>query len=142
MKSVSPVVPGLEQFELKIGGPENGQPEYQTLTALRGTDGRVMSRWHLTPIERQAIAEGADLMLTLKTDGLYPPTLIQVGSFGPGESKQIKDDMRLQDELELRLIAKERDSAAQVYKETQAAFERKVAEVYGIKPQAPGSRIQ
>jgi hypothetical protein len=75
----TPVVVGLEPYELKIGGAEQGQPEYSTLHALRSPDGQIMSRWELTPEERSEIANGADVYLTIWTfNQPYPPTCIQV----------------------------------------------------------------
>ena|SRR5690242_5490682 len=130
MISVTPVVAGLEPYELKIGGPENGQPQFFTLHALRSTDGRVMSRWRLNEHERQAIANGADLFLTLHTEGRYPPTRIEVQG-DTSSPEHYKNDMRLDEELSLRLLASERDKHARAYNEAQKAFENKVAEIYG-----------
>lgn len=129
MISVTPVVVGLEPYELKIGGPENNQPQFFTLHALRATDGRVMSRWRLTEEERQAVANGADLYLTLYTEGRYPPTRLEVNLSDAPDS--VKTDMRLDEELSLRLLAGERDKHAHAYREANKAFEQKVAEIYG-----------
>lgn len=129
MISVTPVVVGLEPFEIPIGGPENGQPEFFTLHALRSPDGRVLSRWRLDENERQLIAKGSGIYLTLHTNGRYPPTRITVGADGSAE--EIGNDMRVEQELSLRMIAAERDKAAQEYKRLQSLFEQKVTEVYG-----------
>lgn len=45
------------------------QPEYTPLPALweRAPIGRVMSRWQLDDYERKAIADGADLFVTVMT---------------------------------------------------------------------------
>ena len=47
------------------------QPQYNPLPTLVGTgrDGKVLSRWILTQEERDAIAVGADIYLTLLTFG-------------------------------------------------------------------------
>jgi hypothetical protein len=64
----APVVPGLEAHELVFA---KDQPEYIPLRALRArtNDGRVMSRWSLTAEQRKAVADGADIFLTLMTFG-------------------------------------------------------------------------
>lgn len=50
MKPVSPVIPGLEDYEVKIA--EN-QDEYETLPALPVDDGRqIVTRWRLSFRER------------------------------------------------------------------------------------------
>lgn len=43
------------------------QPQYIPLPALRHDDGRILSRWTFTDEEREAIADGADLYLTVHT---------------------------------------------------------------------------
>jgi hypothetical protein len=75
MKPASPVIVGLEQYEIKFG---EGQPEYQVLPALRSStpEHAVMSRWEPT---RQMIANGADIFVSVWTFGnSYPPTLVRV----------------------------------------------------------------
>lgn len=79
---VSPVVKGLEMFELTFGGGKNNQPEYKPLPSLRG-NGCITSRWTFTPDERQAIANGGDILLTLWTGGICPPQRMLVTT--PGE---------------------------------------------------------
>lgn len=60
----SPVVPGLESHEVTYA---KEQPEYLPLPSLRSPAGKVMTRWEFTPEERELIADGADLYLTLWT---------------------------------------------------------------------------
>lgn len=71
-----PVIPGLEPYEIIFA---KTQPEYRPLRALRALEpqGRVMSRWTFTPEQREAIARGADILLTLMTfnQRLQPITL-------------------------------------------------------------------
>lgn len=43
------------------------QPQYLPLPTLRSEDGRVVSRWTLTDEEREKVAAGADIYLTLHT---------------------------------------------------------------------------
>lgn len=76
---VSPVVKGLEMFELTFGGERNNQPEYKPLPMLRG-NGCVTSRWSFTAKERQAIAMGGDVLISLWTGGVCPPQRIIVTS--------------------------------------------------------------
>jgi hypothetical protein len=71
-----PVVDGLEKHEVVYA---KDQPEYLPLRTLRSNtrEAQVMSRWTLTPEQRKAVAEGADIFLTLLTFGspLQPITL-------------------------------------------------------------------
>lgn len=123
MQSSTPVIPGLEPYELKIGGPEAGQPEFRTLFALRAPDGRVISRWEFTPEEREAIAGGADMFLSICTNGQpYPPTLVQVMRPDEAFAESVKLDMQLDDELALRMIHDEIQRA-------QKAFQEKILEI-------------
>lgn len=67
MKPISPVIPGLEEYEIKIA--EN-QPEYETLSALPIDDGqRIISRWRLTLRERLTLLLNGDLYLHTWTFG-------------------------------------------------------------------------
>lgn len=77
MTPVSPVVPGCEELEVVFA---KDQPEYLPLPALVRSDSPdrpVTSRWRLTYQEREKIANGADVVLTLLTfgDPLQPITL-------------------------------------------------------------------
>jgi hypothetical protein len=81
MQVHSPVIDGLEKFEVNFGGPDCGQPQYIPLPALvsRDKEKTVMSRWKFTPEERAQIATGADLFLRIWTFGhAYPPTNVQI----------------------------------------------------------------
>jgi hypothetical protein len=79
-----PVIPGLEQFEEVYA---KYQPEYIPLRTLRSRtdEGKVMSRWDLTPEQRLAIARGADVYLTLLTfqGPLQPITLVVATDINP-----------------------------------------------------------
>ena len=78
MIPASPVIRGLEKHEVVFGSL---QPQYIPLPALRSPDGRVMSRWELTPEEREMIANGADVLVTIHTfNQPYPPTTLEVAS--------------------------------------------------------------
>lgn len=79
MTTVTPVVAGLEQFEVVFGA---NQPEYEPLHALvgRAPEVRVISRWELTPEERQLIADGADIYTSQLTfNDRFQPLNVQVG---------------------------------------------------------------
>jgi hypothetical protein len=81
MKAVTPVIPGAEHLEQRLG---KNQPEYDELPALpvqfqlpsssapvgfSTTADGVVTRWKFTDEERRRIADGADLFLTVLTFG-------------------------------------------------------------------------
>lgn len=61
-----PVVDGLEKQEVVYA---KDQPQYLPLPSLQadGPMGAVLTRWTLTPEQRKAVAEGADIFLELST---------------------------------------------------------------------------
>lgn len=61
-----PVIEGMENEETVYAAD---QPQYLPLRALKskGEWGRVISRWTFTAEQRQAIANGADILLELST---------------------------------------------------------------------------
>src|SRR5581483_11924856 len=74
-----PVIDALEKYEIFFA---KNQPEYSPLRALSSNtkDGRVMSRWALTPELRKAIAEGADIFITQLTFGkALQPISVAIG---------------------------------------------------------------
>ena len=66
MRAVSPVLPGSADIEVTLG---KDQPEYIPLPAVYlDNEWRPMiTRWRFSEEERQAIAEGADLVMTQMT---------------------------------------------------------------------------
>ena len=73
-----PVVDGLETQETVYA---KDQPEYIPLRTLKadGSMGAVISRWSLTPEQRKAIADGADIFLELSTfHGPLQPTRMAI----------------------------------------------------------------
>ena len=66
MNPVSPVMPGSEPIETVFG---KGQPEYIPLPAvyLDTLSRPVLTRWRLTDEEREKVAIGGDIVLTLLT---------------------------------------------------------------------------
>jgi hypothetical protein len=70
---------GLEQQEVVYA---KNQPEYVPLRTLTssGPERKVISRWTLTPEQRKAVAEGADIYLQLLTFGApLQPIVMAVG---------------------------------------------------------------
>jgi hypothetical protein len=65
MQPTTPVL--AEEFQDKEVVYAKDQPEYNPLPTLRNQDGVVLSRWKLTEAERKAVAEGADILLSLHT---------------------------------------------------------------------------
>ena len=74
-----PVVIGLEKYE-KVYAKD--QPQYLPLRTLPGRDGdSAIARFHLTDVQRKAIAEGADIYLELlHFRGPLAPSLLMVMS--------------------------------------------------------------
>jgi len=80
-----PVVEGLEKYETVIA---KDQPQYRPLRAiiqgradpvLKST-GAILTRWTLTPEQREAILQGADVYLEILTFGQpLQPLLLRVG---------------------------------------------------------------
>lgn len=139
MDTTSPVIPELKSYEQPLGGPEVGQPQYNGLSVLRSPEGRVISRWTFTEEERRAIAEGADLYLTVMTfNQNFQPVRLDIGSPMPGKSPEgIKRDMRLDDQAEMVALLKEYNRLATEANEARKALEEKQKEVFAppAKPQ-------
>jgi len=78
-----PVVEGLREFETEVA---RSQKQYTPVRVLRGntTEGPVMTRWALTPEQRQAITDGADVFVELLTFGSKQQPLRVSVSSGPG----------------------------------------------------------
>jgi hypothetical protein len=78
MEPVSPVMPGSEPIEVVLG---KDQPQYIPLPAVYlDTNARPMiTRWRLTEEERDAIANGADIVMQQLTfRNPYQPVNLQV----------------------------------------------------------------
>ena len=78
MKPVSPVIPGIELPETPIA---EHQDEYETLPAFRFGDqeGTVLSRWHLSWLERLRVLLTGDVYLfTMTFNRPLQPVLLQV----------------------------------------------------------------
>ena len=66
MQPITPIIPGLEKQEIKIA---EGQDEYQTLPALKLSDGTIITRWRLTWRERLITLFNGDIYLSVLTFG-------------------------------------------------------------------------
>jgi hypothetical protein len=129
MNCVTPVVNGLEPYESKIGGPEQGQPEFLTLHSLCSPEGKVMSRWEPTPEERQAIADGADVYLTIHTGNKgYPPTSVQVMRADEC-AEYVKATLNLDDALQLKMLMQDLDAAVAAFEERKKCVMDKRQEI-------------
>lgn len=80
LRPTCPVIEGFEADEVVFAVH---QPQYEPLHCLVSKDPEkaVLSRWTLTAEQRQAVAAGADLYLTILTFG-HPlqPILLAVGA--------------------------------------------------------------
>ncbi len=114
--SISPVVEGLEGYEIRLGGENANQPQYDELAALRSPEGLIMTRWGFTEEERKAISEGADLYLSVHLSVLNFNNPFQAVKLEVGQSKtavKIKREMRLEDDYELRKLLLEARQATE-----------------------------
>ena len=64
MTPMDQIIPG---FDVPTVVYAKDQPEYLPLPAWRGEDGTVVTRWHLSFLERLKIAIGGSLWLTVLT---------------------------------------------------------------------------
>lgn len=88
MQPISPVIPGLEQFEVNVG---EGQPEFIAVPTLIGPGPQYIytSRWELTDDERAQIAAGATIYYSQYTGGeRMRPMTLSVGA-GLTESSEL-----------------------------------------------------
>lgn len=78
MTPVSPVL--TEEFmELEVTYAKE-QPEYAPLPVIRNSTGVVLSRWKLTDAEREAVANGADVFLSIWTfNQPLQPLRVEIG---------------------------------------------------------------
>lgn len=138
MDTVTPIIPGLEKYEIKIGGADAGQPEQDALPILRAVDGRVITRWTFTEEERRAIAEGADLYLTTMTfNQPFQAVKMDIGSPQPGAStERIKLNMRLDEQAELTTLIREYNRCAAATEEAKETLGRRQREIFA-PPAAP-----
>lgn len=108
-QSVSPVVPGLEPYELVLA---KNQPEYNPLPVLRGKGPEygMYSRWNLTPEEKEAIANGASIYLLQQTYGHhFQPSSIFVAhaEHNAQIAEQLARVLGFNEELHERLLTRD-----------------------------------
>ena len=79
MEPTSPIVNGMENEEIVYA---KDQPQYVPLPVLKSRkedrDGRILMRWQFNEQERVAIANGADLVVSILT---YQQPLQPLGMF-------------------------------------------------------------
>lgn len=99
-----PVIDGLEAHEVVFA---KDQPEYIPLRTLRGNteQGQVLSRWTLTPEQRKAVAEGADIFLQLLTFGKPLQPIVMAVSDNPN-ADYYREAMQLPCEPESSMLLK------------------------------------
>jgi len=79
MLPVTPVLADEFQPDEVLLGAD--QPQYSPLPALRSQGGVIMSRWTLSDAERKAVAEGADIYLSVLTFNMPPqPVYLEAGT--------------------------------------------------------------
>ncbi len=89
-----PVFDGFESREVVYA---KDQPQYIPLRSLVSSDytHSVISRWTLTPEQRKAVADGADVFLELATFG-HPLTPIRMAvSDGQVDSDFLRDELQI-----------------------------------------------
>lgn len=127
MDSISPVIPGLEPYEINISGPENNQPEFKTLHVLHSPEGKILTRWQLTPEEREAVAKGADIYFTLVTmNQPVMPMSCQVITPSADIADIIKIGFNLDDDLDLRMLTENVKNAVQALEQRRGQVIQKL----------------
>lgn len=135
MNLVSPVVPGLKEYETKIGAEND--PE--AVPILRSPEGVVLTRWTLSDDERAAIASGADVFLWVSTANQpFHPVKLEVT--GPDDARELKYSMRLDDEFELRSLLNDANKAMADMNARQMAILNGDAEVKNLAEKAQRAR--
>lgn len=110
MKPVSPVIPGREDGEI---GVAKDQPEYRTLPSLPVDENTFLTRWELTPKERQRIQAGGSLYLYISHFGnpIQPLLLTtEIDFLQPQEMKRPAPEIILRDGIEGAVVEMEIDT--------------------------------
>ena len=80
------IIPGLEPHEITFA---KHQPQYGALRALANKDGIVLTRWRLTPEQRDALETGADIFVECATfNKPLQPIRLAIGTEVPEEKAQ------------------------------------------------------
>jgi hypothetical protein len=101
---VSPVVPGLEPYEVVWSA--EGCTDLPSLRG-RGPNYAVWSRWQPTPEEREQLAKGADIYVMQNTFGhpFQPTAVVVAGAEASGEKKdEVIEQLGLNEELDERIF--------------------------------------
>ena len=107
MDAISPVVEGLQEYEIE--------------GALRSPEGIVLTRWALTEEERNAVAAGEDIYLRVATGNQpFHPVKLEVGL--PEGKENLRRKMRLDDDLELRILLNDVRTLSQELQAKQLAI--------------------
>lgn len=81
---MNPIQPHVDQALLPAGSTEHiiaeTQAEYRDLPAVRTPKCQVITRWQLTPEERQKLLDGDDVFLTVLAAGPVQPVILTVGT--------------------------------------------------------------
>lgn len=102
---VSPVVPGLEPYEIIFGENQPGVLPLPTLRS-KGPEYTVYSRWKLSDSEREALLKGADIYVFQQTFAHpFQPTALLVSHVDANEQAKaaILQALGLDEELNERL---------------------------------------
>jgi hypothetical protein len=99
-----PVIDALEAHEVVYA---KDQPEYIPLRTLCGNtpESPVLSRWTLTPEQRKAVAEGADIFLQLLTFGNPLQPIVMAVSDNPNPD-YFRETLQLPCEPESSMLLK------------------------------------
>lgn len=102
---VSPVVPGLEEYE-QIWKSKDPNVVPLPLLRSKGPEYKVYSRWVLTDAERKLVLEGADIYLVQQTHGnSFQPSALVVNKASDNEANKgaVLELLGLDEELNERL---------------------------------------
>lgn len=133
MKATSPVIAGLEAYEQVIA--EN-QPQFIPLPVLNGLDGRVISRWELTADELNALNHGQSIFLSVMAASGFPPVDLFVMSWDETQADEVRNNMRLDGQMELRLMHEEIKRVHDQYAELCKKYESRIKDIHENKSQA------
>ena len=81
---MEPIDPRVDQSLLPDGSTAvviaEHQDQFKNLPSVRTPQGQVITRWSLTPAERNRISEGEDVFITILSNGEINPLFATVGA--------------------------------------------------------------